>query len=30
MTSSEVRASAAVSPRWDALDVLRGLTIIKL
>jgi len=28
MTTSDVRSAVAVSTRWDALDVLRGLTII--
>lgn len=28
MTYSDVRTAAAVYTRWDALDVLRGLTII--
>jgi len=26
MTTSDVRTAAVVSTRWDALDVLRGLT----
>jgi hypothetical protein len=28
LTTSEVRTAAAVSTRWDAFDVLRGLTIV--